>query len=221
MSPPWFYQLELDHKYNPGDGSNDIVYDHIGIHSAGRGSNTSALSSSELAPPRVWDVADGKHHLVKVCGQVPAFVHNVRFIMVRVRIGVRYCPTAGRTRETNRALRRWNCGRITRKTVYTYERSGLDDRKCQRRRKRLASGNFHWTPFPIPSIFNILWCKIKRPPPLLLGPLSTVLRGAGGGWATGGGLPCRQLSSDRNSNQWTFWGSSLVFATTDCLSIRT
>lgn len=59
-------KVELDHWYSTGGGVNDIVYDHVAVHSAGRGGNTSALSSSELAPPRVWELADGKHHLVKV-----------------------------------------------------------------------------------------------------------------------------------------------------------
>eukprot|EP00752_Nemacystus_decipiens_P015593 g13916.t1 len=58
--------VELDHRYNPGDGSNDLVYDHVGVHSAGSGSNNSALSAAALAPPVVWDLADGQHHLVKV-----------------------------------------------------------------------------------------------------------------------------------------------------------
>ncbi len=58
-------KVELDHRYNPGDDSVDLVYDHVGVHSAGRGSNNSALASSALAPPVVWDLADGKSHLVK------------------------------------------------------------------------------------------------------------------------------------------------------------
>lgn len=58
--------MELDHRYNPGGGSSDLVYDHVGVHSAGRGSNNSALGSAELAPAVMWDLADGQHHLVKV-----------------------------------------------------------------------------------------------------------------------------------------------------------
>ncbi|CAM9964606.1 unnamed protein product, partial [Pylaiella littoralis] len=58
--------VELDHRYNPGEGSSDLVYDHVGVHSAGRGSNNSALDLAELAPAAVWDLADGQHHLVKV-----------------------------------------------------------------------------------------------------------------------------------------------------------
>lgn len=58
--------MELDHRYNPGDGSDDLAYDHVGVHSAGRGVDNSALSSAALAPPVVWDLADGQHHLVKV-----------------------------------------------------------------------------------------------------------------------------------------------------------
>ncbi|CAM9610828.1 unnamed protein product, partial [Hapterophycus canaliculatus] len=50
--------VELDHRYNPGDGSSDLVYDHVGVHSTGRGSNNSAFASAELAPPAVWDLAD-------------------------------------------------------------------------------------------------------------------------------------------------------------------
>lgn len=59
-------KVELDHRYNPGEGSSDLVYDHVGVHSAGRGSNNSALDLAELAPAAVWDLADGQHHLVKV-----------------------------------------------------------------------------------------------------------------------------------------------------------
>ena len=58
--------MELDHRYNPGEASGDLVYDHVGIHTSGRGSNNSALATSELVPPRAWDLADGQHHLVKV-----------------------------------------------------------------------------------------------------------------------------------------------------------
>lgn len=59
-------QVELDHRYNAGGGANDLPYDHVGVHSAGKGANNSALSSAGLIPPRVWDLADGRHHLVKV-----------------------------------------------------------------------------------------------------------------------------------------------------------
>eukprot|EP00903_Cladosiphon_okamuranus_P010242 g9699.t2 len=58
--------VELDHRYNPGDSNNDLVYDHVGVHSAGRDSNNSALAATALAPPVVWDLADGQHHLIKV-----------------------------------------------------------------------------------------------------------------------------------------------------------
>lgn len=58
--------MELDHRFNPGEESGDLLYDHVGIHSAGKGAKNLALSSSELTPPIVWDLADGQHHLVKV-----------------------------------------------------------------------------------------------------------------------------------------------------------
>ncbi|CAM9157676.1 unnamed protein product [Laminaria digitata] len=58
--------VELDHRYNPGEASGDLVYDHVGIHASGRGTNNSALATSELVPPMRWDLADGQHHLVKV-----------------------------------------------------------------------------------------------------------------------------------------------------------
>lgn len=63
-------QVELDHRYNPGSDSSDLVYDHVGVHSAGPGGENSALASAELAPPVAWDLADGEHHLVKVLGRL-------------------------------------------------------------------------------------------------------------------------------------------------------
>lgn len=58
--------MELDHRFNPGADSGDLVYDHVGVHSGGPGGDNSALASAELAPPVAWDLADGEHHLVKV-----------------------------------------------------------------------------------------------------------------------------------------------------------
>ncbi|CAM9212124.1 unnamed protein product, partial [Choristocarpus tenellus] len=58
--------VELDTWYNPDSNSTDIVYDHIGVHSGGPEANNSAREWAELAPPHQWDLADGKHHIVKV-----------------------------------------------------------------------------------------------------------------------------------------------------------
>ncbi|CAM9370870.1 unnamed protein product [Ectocarpus sp. 8 AP-2014] len=63
--------VELDHRYNPGADSGDLVYDHVGVHSGGPGGDNSALTSAELAPPVAWDLADGEHHLVKVVKYFP------------------------------------------------------------------------------------------------------------------------------------------------------
>lgn len=75
-----FDKVELDHWHSAGGGANDIIYDHVAVHSAGRGGNTSALSSSELVPPRVWELADGKHHLVKVRRLEPWTRTKLRFV---------------------------------------------------------------------------------------------------------------------------------------------
>ena len=69
--------MELDHRYNPGGGSGDLVYDHVGIHAGGRGVNNSALAASELVPPTAWDLADGQHHLVKVILDITVFCRGL------------------------------------------------------------------------------------------------------------------------------------------------
>lgn len=74
--------MELDHRYNPGEASGDLVYDHVGIHASGRGTNNSALATSELVPPMKWDLADGQHHLVKVIMHTWC-LGNVFFVVFR------------------------------------------------------------------------------------------------------------------------------------------
>jgi hypothetical protein len=58
--------VELDTHYNPGADSTDLIYDHVALHSRGRGAKNEWTAAGELSLPVSHSIADGQVHLVRI-----------------------------------------------------------------------------------------------------------------------------------------------------------